>query len=177
MRMWRRPRQEHLPQDDRVRFEGDYASFEDALAACRGDLGYESDNAIAHYLRRYQAINADMPATITSSTPQLLPYMAALSLAEPVDGVIEVFDFGGGYGAIYDQLRFLYPGRALRWTVVELPRLVEHAAEMGASQWKRFAFEIPLRRYSLGIVSGAMKVKFAITWLASAFWPLVRVLG
>lgn len=153
MKLFSRP----APAADTIRFEGDFKSFGDALEAAGREHGYESKAATDRYVRRYQEINRDLAATAAASAQQLIPFMAAFSMAEPIDGIYEVFDFGGGYGAIYDQLHHLYPARKIRWTVVELPALVARASEMGASEWKRFETDIPARRFSLGIVSGTLQ--------------------
>ncbi len=142
---------------DAIRFEGDFSSFDEALSACGGNRGYESDAAIERYLRRYTEVVGDLSATLTTSTPQLLPFMAAFSVAEPVDGIYEVLDFGGGYGAIYELFRRVYPDRPIRWTIVEVPRLVERGDEMGASQSKVFATEIPTHAFSLCIASSTLQ--------------------
>ena len=83
--------------------------------------------------------------------------MAAFSLARPIDGVYRVYDFGGGYGAIYEIFRFLYPDKQFHWTIVEVPALVARASEMGASANKVFCTQLVSGRYSFGISSGTLQ--------------------
>ncbi len=145
--------------DESITFTGDYSTYEAALADCEGDLGYESNNAIDRYVRRYNEVTSDLAGTFASPNvrEQTLRFMAALSVAEPIDGIYEVYDYGGGYGAIYELFRFIYPARQFRWTVVEVPALVARAGELGASDEKLFVSELPRRPYSLGIASGTLQ--------------------
>lgn len=155
MRFFRKPAPPTA--DNSIRFEGDFPTYAAALKACGGDEGHESIAATDRYVRRFQEINQDIAATVAKSGIQLIPFMAAFSMSEPIDGIYEVFDFGGGYGPLYDQFQYLYPDRKIRWTIVEVPKLVVRAAEMGQSDCKRFETEIPERQYSLGVISGALQ--------------------
>ena len=141
---------------DVITWTGDYGSFDAALAACGGDQGYHGNIATDRYVKNYQAVSAN-PAKIIDNNQHVIRYMAALSSARPVDGRIRVLDFGGGYGAIYEIMRWLMPQHDFDWTIVELPELVARAAEMGASEQKRFAAEIPRESYSLVIASGVLQ--------------------
>ena len=80
---------------DTIRFQGEFSTFAEALTASGGDGGYESTTATDRYVRRFQEINRDMAATIATSGIQLIPFMAAFSVAEPIEGIYEIFDFGG----------------------------------------------------------------------------------
>lgn len=142
---------------DRICFEGDYPDFEAAKAACRGSEGYESSEAVGHYVKRYQEVVADPAGNIERATEQVARFMTAFSLAEPINGIYEVYDFGGGYGAIYELFRYLYPGKRFRWTIAEVPAIVARGNEMGASEDKRFVTELPPGRYSFGISSGTLQ--------------------
>lgn len=156
-RLHSRARRLVLPSPNDIWFEGDYRAWGAALAAAGADAGYEGKAAVDRYMRRYREVMEDPAGAVRRAGLQLIPFMAAFSLAQPIDGVIEVLDFGGGYGAIYDLLSHLYPDKAVRWTVVELPGIVAKGAEMGASEWKRFASEIPAKPYSLVIASGTLQ--------------------
>lgn len=164
-----RPEAEEPP--DSIQFFGDYATFQDALSAAN-DPGYNGVPAIDRYVRRYNETTADIPKTVLENSAALLPFMAAIGTAEPVNGIIEIFDLGGGYGSVYDLVRGLYPSKTIRWTVVELPALVARGHEMGQSDMKQFATTIPDRRYSLGIVSGVLQY---LEDPATSFRDLIKI--
>jgi putative methyltransferase (TIGR04325 family) len=153
----KRPEPVAAPIEDRIRFEGDFNSYEEALAACNGSAGYSSDTAIERSIKRYQEVSADPAKAIRDASDQVIRFMAAFSLCKPIDGVYRVYDLGGGYGAIYHLFRYLYPDARFHWTVVELPALVARASEIGASAEKEFSTEIPPGPYSLGISSGTLQ--------------------
>ncbi|CAN7282046.1 methyltransferase, TIGR04325 family [Bradyrhizobium sp. LjRoot220] len=140
-----------------ITWTGDYESFDAALAACTGDSGYHGSIATDRYVRRYEEVRANPAQYYTSNNQHLIRYMAALSSAAPVDGRIRVLDFGGGYGSLYEIIRGLLPQHDFDWTIVEVPELVARGNEMGASDRKRFAVEIPRQRYSLVIASGVLQ--------------------
>lgn len=143
--------------NDRIRFEGDFATYEEALDSCRGSAGYESDVAIERYIRRNAEVSADPATAVAGATEQVLRFMAAFSLAKPIDGVYRVYDYGGGYGAIYEMFRYLYPNKRFQWTIIEVPRLVSRASELGASEEKIFVTELTPGPYSFGISSGTLQ--------------------
>jgi putative methyltransferase (TIGR04325 family) len=149
------PARQSAPGDDAINWSGDYNSFDAALAACGDDRGYSGNAAVDRYVKRYREVIA-APWAQTSDNQHVIRYLAALSAARPIDGVIRVLDFGGGYGSLYEILRWLYPDLRFDWTIVELPALVARGAEMGASVEKHFASEIPAGRFSLVIASGAL---------------------
>jgi putative methyltransferase (TIGR04325 family) len=143
--------------DDRISFTGDYATFAQAIDAA-SDPGYDGDIAIDRYVRRFREVQADPAGVIRNHPDKLLPSIAMFGMAEPIEGVFEVLDFGGGYGALYDLLRIIFPRRTIRWTIVEVPRLVARGNEMGATDAKVFSSEIPAdRRYSLVVASGSIQ--------------------
>jgi putative methyltransferase (TIGR04325 family) len=150
------PSQSAAKDLDHVTFSGDYQTFAEALSAA-DDPGYHGDIAIDRYVRRYREVQQGMAAMIEANGDKLLPTIAVFGMTEPVDGVYEVLDFGGGYGAMYDVLRVMFPERKIRWTVIEVPPIVARGSEMGASQSKIFATEIPERRYSIVIASGSIQ--------------------
>jgi putative methyltransferase (TIGR04325 family) len=155
LKLFRKPKA--LVPLKKVAFEGDFATFADAVAACHGDPGYNGTAAIDRYVRRYGELNAAIEHSVLTSSAAILGYMATLSLARPIAGVYEVFDFGGGYGAIHDLFSYLYPDLRFRWTVVELPGIVARGQDMGAGESKVFASEIPPRKFSFAIASGALQ--------------------
>lgn len=156
---------------DGVQFTGDYATFQEALSAA-SDLGYNGSPAIDRYVRRYREIRSDIPKSVMDNSAVLLPFMAAIGAAEPINGIVEIFDLGGGYGSIYDLVRHLYPAKTIRWTVVELPALVARGDEMGMSDMKQFATAIPERPFSLGIASGVLQ---CLEDPVSAFRNLIEI--
>jgi putative methyltransferase (TIGR04325 family) len=143
------------PGDEAISWAGDYDSFDAALAACGGDQGYSGSAATDRYVKRYREVIA-APWAQTTDNEHVIRYLAALSAARPIDGVIRVLDFGGGYGSLYETLRWLYPDLRFDWTIVELPALVARGSEMGASAEKHFVSEIPAGRFSLVIASGTL---------------------
>jgi putative methyltransferase (TIGR04325 family) len=140
-----------------ISWHGPFKTFDDAIEYA-DDPGYDGDIAIERYIRRYREINADISATIVSTLEKLFPTVAAFGMAEPVDGIYEVVDFGGGYGALYDIFSALFPNRQIRWTIVEVENLVARSSEMGASERKIFIPKIPTSgEFSLIIASGSIQ--------------------
>ncbi|MBY5692062.1 methyltransferase, TIGR04325 family [Rhizobium leguminosarum] len=153
-------RNEPIPakkSENRIRFEGDFETYDAALAACAGSEGYESTSAVDRYIRRNAEVTADPAAAIAGATEQVLRFMAAFSLATPIDGIYQVYDYGGGYGAIYELFRHIYPEKRFKWTIIEVPALVARAAEMGASDEKIFSTDLHQGPYSFGISSGTLQ--------------------
>jgi putative methyltransferase (TIGR04325 family) len=141
-----------------ITFTGDYTSFAAALAAAGGDA-YEADSVLERYRRRYREVSADPLGTARSSEARLLPYLAAIALALPVDGVCRVLDYGGGYGAAYHLCQAVLPDRRFHWTIVETPRVAAIGHELGAGDAKAFAHDLPPAgaRFSLVIASGVLQ--------------------
>ena len=151
------PEPEVAPQPVGITFTGDYASYEAALADCGGDPGYSGEAAVERYVRRYKEVVADPASIIRGASDPMTRIMAAFSLAEPIDGVFRVLDFGGGYASIFHLLRHLHPERRFDWRVVELPETVARGAEMGASDQLHFATEVPDGPFSIAILSGTLQ--------------------
>ncbi len=144
---------------DRITWTGDYATWADAVANC-GD-GYNTETIAEHYVRRYEAVSSDVAATIasTAATEHILRYLAALSFAEPIEGVTRILDYGGGYGSLASIFPHLMPSRKFHFDIVETPAVVARSNRMGASPDKRFFERIDQAeaRYSLVIFSGTLQ--------------------
>jgi putative methyltransferase (TIGR04325 family) len=116
-----------------LRFEGDYASWDEARSASRG---YDQENIARRVLEAELKVKrgeaADARDGVTFDVIQFsLPAMAGLMRARRGD-VLTVVDFGGALGGLYRHYKALgLPGR-VRWTVVEQPRL----AALGAAHFQ-----------------------------------------
>ena len=113
----------------RVRWEGDYADWASARAACSGYDAADITAKIVMSARQVRDGRADyerdgvvfhQPAPVWPALPVLI------AAAQPRGGGLSVLDFGGALGSLYQQNRArLRDCAPLRWSVVEQPALVE----------------------------------------------------
>lgn len=112
-----------------IRYEGDFATWEDASARCSG---YDAEPILGKVLtatlkvkRGEAAFERDsvLFAEIEYTWPMLAGLMWAAARSS---GRLNVLDFGGALGSSYFQnRRFLEPLQEMRWNVVEQSHYVE----------------------------------------------------
>lgn len=127
-----------------------YPSFAEAWRAAAQDrhAGHEHPQAIRTHL--------DLARTLRPSD------YAALFWLSRIDGDLHVFDFGGNVGNLYYSYRpyLLATGRALQWTVHDLPAIVDAGRVLAAQREEarlRFAEDFEaLRGCNLLLASGAL---------------------
>jgi putative methyltransferase (TIGR04325 family) len=130
------------PQPDRLRFSGDFGSWEEAAQASSG----YADPAIlertrAALLRVKNGEAAYERDSVTFATIDYeFPLLAGLlRAAAEHDNRLSVLDFGGSLGSTYFQCRrFLAPLKELRWSIVEQPAHVLCGQRDFANEQLRF---------------------------------------
>jgi putative methyltransferase (TIGR04325 family) len=112
-----------------VRFTGDYATWAEALAASTGYYLPEFVERTRQAVLKVKHGDAvyERDSVLFDEIQHSFPLLAGLLRAAlEHQGVLTVFDFGGGFGTSYFQCRrFLEPIRSLRWVVVDQPEHVE----------------------------------------------------
>jgi len=125
-----------------LRFDGDYASWEDAR---KGSGGYDSAEISRRVFEAEIKVKrgdaADARDGVCFDKVQFsLPVMAALARATAMrTGSVRVLDFGGALGGLYRQFKAFMPAAGVAWTVVEQPHYVELGREHFQNQDLRFA--------------------------------------
>jgi putative methyltransferase (TIGR04325 family) len=105
-----------------LRFEGDYATWQDAR---RASGGYDKENIVRRVYEAELEVKNGHAADARDGVPFeemqfSLPVMAALTRAAARrGGVIRVVDFGGAFGGLYRQYKALAVPGTVFWTVVE----------------------------------------------------------
>lgn len=111
-----------------LRFEGDYASWEDARKASGGyDSAEISSRVFEAEMKVKRGEAADARDGVCFDGIQFsLPVMAALARATVTcAGPLRVVDYGGALGGLYRQYKAFMPSARVEWVVVEQPRYVE----------------------------------------------------
>ena len=139
---------------------GEFASFEDAMRADAASVyGYESKAVLDHYIWCYQALDkmSGTEHAFSDRFRRLIPVMAAMNLARPIERVV---DFGGSHGEYYQRLRYLDPSFDPIWDIVETPAVCSIASQLGLSTKKRFFSNLqslPSGPVSFVIASGVIQ--------------------
>ena len=122
----------------RVRYVGDFASWEEARTASRG---YDSPAILNRVVAAARAVRDGHAAFerdgVTFAEPAFVWPVTACLLAEAArhGGRLAVLDFGGSLGSWYFQHRALWSGAAeVRWAVVEQAMFVEVGQREFATQ-------------------------------------------
>lgn len=112
-----------------IRFEGDFATWEEASAHC---TGYDADAILAKVLAATLKVKAGAAAferdsVLFDEMEYVWPVLTGLMwVAARSGGRLNVLDFGGALGSSYFQGRpFLQSLQAMRWNVVEQPHYVD----------------------------------------------------
>lgn len=137
-----------------VRWQGDYNSWEEALAAC-GNEGYAEDNILERTLQSTLKVKNgeavfERDSVLFDRIEYSFPLLACLlKIAAAQDNTLSVVDYGGALGSHYFQNRtFLQPVTIRQWVVVEQEKHVKAG--------NRFISEGPLRfEQRLEDISGA----------------------
>lgn len=115
-----------------LRFEGNYASWQDAQ---RASGGYDGEQIVQRVLEAELKVKrgeaADARDGVNFDAPQFsLPVMAALARAanEHGDG-LRVLDVGGAFGNLYRHFRAFGLRSRVSWTVIEQPAYVKAGVE------------------------------------------------
>src|SRR5205814_7740324 len=110
-----------------LRFEGAYASWEEAQRASGGyDRGEILQRVHAAELKVRSGEAADARDGVTFAEIQCaFPVMTALARAAASNAGLRVLDFGGALGGLYRQYKALRIPGSLSWTVVEQKAYVE----------------------------------------------------
>ena len=125
-----------------IRFEGDYASWEDAAVKCSG---YDAEHILAKVLdatlkvkRGEAAFERD--SIFFAEIEYAWPVLAGLMWAAARNGGrMNVLDFGGALGSSYFQNRkFLQTLQEVRWNVVEQAHYVEAGRQTIQDERLRF---------------------------------------
>jgi putative methyltransferase (TIGR04325 family) len=110
---------------DRIRFDGPFASWEEATAK---SVGYDADNILAQVLDATLAVKRGEPAFERDSVLfDRLDYVWPVTAgpmwsAARANGRHDVLDFGGSLGSSYFQhTRLLAKLTEVRWSIVEQP--------------------------------------------------------
>jgi putative methyltransferase (TIGR04325 family) len=125
-----------------VRFEGDFATWEDAIAASTGyanaSILAKVTEATLKVMRGEAAYERD--SVLFDQIQYSWPVLAALMWAAARDGGhLSVLDFGGALGGGYHQnRRFLEAIEEVRWGVVEQPNYVAQGKALLESEQLRF---------------------------------------
>ena len=122
-------RRQDTQQDGGLRFEGDFASWEEASAQC---TGYDAEDILAKVLtvtlkvKRGEAA-CERDSVLFAEIEYAWPVLAGLMWAAARNGGrLNVLDFGGALGSSYFQNRkFLQTLPEVRWNVVEQSHYVE----------------------------------------------------
>jgi putative methyltransferase (TIGR04325 family) len=125
-----------------VRFTGDYTTWAEALAASTGYYLPEFVERTRQAVLKVKNGEAvyERDSVLFDDIQHSFPLLAGLLRAAlEHQGVLTVFDFGGGFGTSYYQCRrFLEPIRSLRWLVVDQPGHVEQGRRDFQSDELRF---------------------------------------
>lgn len=130
------------PPAERLRFTGDYASWEEAEQA---SIGYDApvilEKTRAALLRVRNGEAAYERDSVTFATVDYsFPLLACLlRVAAERGGHLRVLDFGGSLGSTYFQCRGFLSGLAgVRWSIVEQPEHVRCGQQEFANESLRF---------------------------------------
>jgi putative methyltransferase (TIGR04325 family) len=112
-----------------IRFEGDFANWEEASARC---TGYDAEEILAKVLAATLKVKRgeaayERDSMLFEEIEYTWPVIAALMWAAARSGGrLNVLDFGGALGSSYFQNRkFLQPLPDVHWSVVEQPHYIE----------------------------------------------------
>ena len=112
-----------------IRFEGDYATWEEALAHC---AGYDAQEILARVRAATLAVKQDKAAferdsVLFNEIEHNWPVLAGLMWAAARNnGRLNVIDFGGALGSTYFQTRTFWQGLPeTQWSVVAQSHYVE----------------------------------------------------
>lgn len=112
-----------------IRFEGEFASWEDASSRCSG---YDAENILAKVLDATLKVKSgeaafERDSVLFDEIEYSWPVTAGLMWAAACcGGRVDVLDFGGALGSSYFQnKRFLNELNNVRWNVVEQPHYVQ----------------------------------------------------
>jgi len=130
-----------------IRFEGDYASYEDAR---RASEGYDAPAILAKTREALLKVKRgesrwERDAMVSDSEEMPWPLLACLTRIAAVKGVpeIRVLDFGGSLGSTYFWCRpFLAPEIRVRWHVVEQTEHVTVGRKDFQNDELRFEYKI-----------------------------------
>jgi putative methyltransferase (TIGR04325 family) len=151
-----KPRRERLGA-----LNGVFETVEDALASAPKDrpIGWDSQSTAEIYANGFRSLAKGEPAKIPDfEYPALFWFSQILSEAsEPLD----VLEFGGSLGARFLQyLRLFDPEKICRWTVLELPEMVEQGrrlvTEFSISKLK-FDTTLSDKNYAIAIACGSLQ--------------------
>lgn len=125
-----------------IRFEGDYATWDEALAHC---TGYDTESILAKSLnatlkvKRGDAVY-ERDSVLFDEIEYAWPVTAALMWAAAQNaGRLNLIDFGGALGSSYFQNRFFLKGlNHITWSVIEQPHYVRAGREHVADENLRF---------------------------------------
>ena len=113
----------------RIRFEGDFATWEEANSHC---TGYDAEEILAKVLAstlkvKHGEAAAERDSVLFDQIEYAWPVLAGLMwAASRSSGRLNVLDFGGALGSSYFQNRkFLQSLPDVRWNVVEQPHYVD----------------------------------------------------
>src|SRR4029453_5586771 len=113
------------PQPDRLRFTGDFASWEEAAQASPGYAApviLEKTQAALLRVKNGEAAYERDSVTFATIDYEFPLLASLLRAAMEHDNRLSVLDFGGSLGSTYFQCRsFLAPLKELRWSIVEQP--------------------------------------------------------
>jgi putative methyltransferase (TIGR04325 family) len=112
-----------------IRFEGEFATWEEACAHC---TGYDADNILAKVLAATLQVKQgtavfERDSVLFDKVEYAWPVIAGLlGVAARSGGRVSVLDFGGSLGSSYFQNRELLKTLpTVRWNVVEQPHYVK----------------------------------------------------
>ena len=112
-----------------VRFEGDYATWEEARSRCTGyDAQVILEKVLAATLKvKHGGAAFERDSMLFDEVDYAWPVLAGLMWAAASEGGrLNVLDFGGALGSVYFQHRsLLVTLQDARWNVVEQPHFVE----------------------------------------------------
>ncbi|OAI52046.1 hypothetical protein AYO46_06655 [Betaproteobacteria bacterium SCGC AG-212-J23] len=151
---------ELLPRGHRgLRFEGDYASWEEAQRASGGyDRGEILQRVRAAELKVRQGEAADARDGVTFPEIQFsFPVMTALARAAGRNAGLRVLDFGGALGGLYRQYKALRIPGSLSWTVVEQKAYVELGRAEFAGAELQFADTLEGARADVVVLSSVLQ--------------------
>lgn len=146
-----------------IRCSGNYADWDEAL---RSSTGYylpqfvERTRDAALRVRRGEAAY-ERDSVLFQETQHSFPLLAGLLRAAlEFDGILSVFDFGGGFGTSYFQCRaFLKPLRRVRWLILDQEPHVRIGRKEFESDELRFFFttdEVMLHEPNVLVLSGVL---------------------
>ena len=123
-------RQQQGPQqDEELRFEGDFATWEEASAQC---TGYDAEDILAKVLAatikvKHGEAAFERDSVLFDKIEYAWPLLAGLMWAAARNGgKLNVLDFGGALGSSYFQnKRFIQSIPDVLWSVVEQPHYVD----------------------------------------------------